>query len=279
MSCIPRHHSHLFTGNCSTNLTRIESHNRRVRSLFAPPMNVFKDPSINRSQGDRPPIHALCARSDLLIHLYIGEGGRGLYARAHDVSRQPATSSALVTLLDTSWSNLTALCVSRNGLIAFCGGFLDGSLKCFLLPSGRALSSICGHRLAISTIAIDQDQTALCTGSLDGSVTIWSVYTRRHAWSRPPLGNGPDHSFFVHSTRVVDVSIAMSLGVAASIAVDDRRIVLYSARRKRLIRWISLPTTEKYSLKKVLITPSARVVVAALNQAVRKLPFCEQAMS
>ena len=104
--------------------------------------------------------------------------------------------------------------------------------------AGKALSSVVRHHDVVTAVVIAENQGTLVTGSRDGAVALWRIFTAPHErWAallsaidrglslschfgrnRPPLAASPYASFHVHSGRVFSVATNMHVGVVVSLA-------------------------------------------------------------
>ena len=68
------------------------------------------------------------------------------------------------------------------------GGYGDGTIKLFDVPSGQQESCFTGHRRLVSGLCFLPDGRVLCSASMDGSIRFWDVTARRE---QKPEMHGP----------------------------------------------------------------------------------------
>lgn len=155
--------------------------------------------------------------------------------------------------------------ITRNGKFIFTGGHNDKSVKCHLLnhkprlPSNnlsvspasitcKPASSVSKHHAVVTAIALSQSQNMLVTGSADGAVNFWRVYTTRQDRNRPPLAAAPHACFSVHSGPVIGVALNILVGTAVSLAKDIKRsrglqMAIYSTKSGRFVRSVEFKSS------------------------------------
>jgi serine/threonine protein kinase len=113
-----------------------------------------------------------------------------------------------------SW--LLCLAVSPDGALAACGG--KDSLAVWNLRNGQLLGALDGHGLAVMSVAFSPNGRWLLSGSLDKSIRLWDVASRRpvHAFER------------THPVRAVAFTPD---GRYAASAGDDRTVRLWALPR------------------------------------------------
>ena len=67
----------------------------------------------------------------------------------------------------------------------FAGGYGDGTIKLFRLPSGRQEACFTNHQSLVTGLRFSPDGRALCSVSWDGTIRLWDAVARRE--QRPGL--------------------------------------------------------------------------------------------
>lgn len=171
--------------------------------------------------------------------------------------------------------------ITKNRKFIFSAGYMDNSIKCHAIQlfrppqtkskpwagsatgrvsgndalsplpprtfptiSSKPLSSISEHQAVVTALALGQNESTLITGSSDGCVMLWRVFTARQERNRPPLSNTPSAVFQHHEGRVIDVALNTRFGVAVSLARDYNNkqgveLAIYSIRSKQYLRTVS----------------------------------------
>jgi len=57
----------------------------------------------------------------------------------------------------------------------FAVGYSDGSIRLWSASSGSAITTLNGHKKAVTALAFDQDGSRLTSGSQDTNLIIWDV--------------------------------------------------------------------------------------------------------
>lgn len=64
---------------------------------------------------------------------------------------------------------------NNNNSIAICSGSYDKLLRIWEIDTGKLISTLTGHELAVSCLAVTKNGEFIASGSFDNTVRIWTV--------------------------------------------------------------------------------------------------------
>ena len=141
--------------------------------------------------------------------------------------------------------------IIQQGKVIIRGGFWDGRLS--IRKTNAKEESTCrwNHHSTITCIEVDEQEKYAVTGGKEGDVFLWQVEgDHLH----------PRWNFIDHNEQVTSVTISSVLHIFASCSLDGT-CNLYSLRKGRLIRVITLPSNAPAMLIKISKAAPAKVVI------------------
>ncbi|XP_028787116.1 LOW QUALITY PROTEIN: protein ROOT INITIATION DEFECTIVE 3-like [Neltuma alba] len=174
-------------------------------------------------------------------------------SRFHVSSQIRDSSANAGLLLYWSWSKpqvearsfpaepIGPLAANHPGTYIASGG-LSGDIYFWELETGRLLKKWHAHYRAVTCLVFSEDDSLLISGSEDGCIRVWSMFTIFDDLKRQEAGHLYEHSFSEHTLSVTDIVIGYG-GCNAIIisAAEDRTCKVWSLSRGTLLRNIVFP--------------------------------------
>lgn len=139
------------------------------------------------------------------------------------------------------------------------GGALSGDIYLWEVETGRLLKKWHAHLRAVTCLVFSDDDSLLISGSEDGYVRVWSLFSLFDDLRSREEKNLYEYSFSEHTMRVTDVVIGNG-GCNAIIvsASDDRTCKVWSLSRGTLLRSIVFPSV----INAIVLDPAEHVFYA-----------------
>ena len=109
--------------------------------------------------------------------------------------------------------------VTRNGQLMYTGGYIDHSIKVFSVCNKdlvaqrthnitdiKPVSSVHYHNTVVTALSLTQNQSVLISGSLDGAIAFWRVYSNHSQRQRPPISSAPLSTYKLHHGTVLSIA-------------------------------------------------------------------------
>ncbi|XP_039115754.1 protein ROOT INITIATION DEFECTIVE 3-like [Dioscorea cayenensis subsp. rotundata] len=177
--------------------------------------------------------------------------GCGRFLAASQLPDHPSSTSAPIFFF--SWDKpqvevrsfpaepICPLLSNSDGTFIF-GGGSSGSIYLWEVSSGKLLSKWNAHYRSVTCLTLSDDESMLISGSVDGSVRVWSLLMMFDEIGKEAVRNLYVYSFSEHSLRVTDV--VSGHGFCNSIIVsssEDRTCKIWSLSKGRLLRTVYFP--------------------------------------
>ncbi|KAK9129628.1 hypothetical protein Sjap_010115 [Stephania japonica] len=154
---------------------------------------------------------------------------------------------------------INPLVSNREGTFIF-GGGVSGDIFVWEVAHGRLLKKWRAHYRAVTCLVLSEDESLLISGSEDGCVRAWSLFTLFDETENKSVKNPYMHSFSEHNLRVTDIVSGYGGGGNAIVisSSEDLTCKVWSLSKGVLLRDVVFRTI----IDSIALDPSERVFYA-----------------